>query len=304
MELKIYNPQEDEFLQSIDWNFEELKAEIFKKTELYLNLVYSDEQMKDAKKDIAALRKLVTALESKRKEIKKQVLVPYTDFERKGKELIEIINGAVSNIDAQIKGYEEGLRQEKLKKVEGIYEECIGDLDRLVPLEKIFKDSWLNKTTTLKSIKEEIIGIYTKVDADLKIINAESSQFVYEMKEEYLKSFDFAAAMAKKQELEETEKKKALFEEQRKKEAEEKARRIQQEAAQVHQAGKVPETPKQETLYIDEEGNPTLEAPKERILAITFRISARESRFKEVNNLIAQLQQCCESFEMLGREEL
>ena len=28
MELKIYNPQDNGFLQKIEWNFEELKAQI------------------------------------------------------------------------------------------------------------------------------------------------------------------------------------------------------------------------------------------------------------------------------------
>lgn len=75
MELKIYNPQADGFLKAIDWNFEELKEEITKKSSDYLNLVYSDDQIKDAKQDRANLRKLVTALEDKRKEIKKEVIL-------------------------------------------------------------------------------------------------------------------------------------------------------------------------------------------------------------------------------------
>ena len=29
MEFKIYNPQEEGFLKEIDWNYEELKTEIF-----------------------------------------------------------------------------------------------------------------------------------------------------------------------------------------------------------------------------------------------------------------------------------
>ena len=177
MELKIYNPQEDGFLQSIDWNFEDLKAEITQKSNEYMNLVYSDDQIKEAKKDRASLNKLISALEAKRKEIKKQVMVPYEDFEKKEKELVGIIQQAVDNIDSQIKGYEEGLRQEKLKKVKEIYKEAIGDLDRTVPLKRIFKDSWLNASTTLKSIKEEIAAIYAKVDADLKVINKESSTY-------------------------------------------------------------------------------------------------------------------------------
>lgn len=201
MELKIYNPQADGFLKAIDWNFEELKEEITKKSSDYLNLVYSDDQIKDAKQDRANLRKLVTALENKRKEIKKEIMVPYDDFASKEKELVEIINGAIENIDTQVKGYEEGKRQEKLTKVKEIYKECIGDLGRTVPFDKIFKESWLNVSTTLKSIKEEIITIREKIDGDLKIINAENSPYVYEMKEEYLKDFDLMAAMAKNSSL-------------------------------------------------------------------------------------------------------
>lgn len=198
MELKIYNPQVDGFLKSIDWNFDELKEEITKKSSDYLNLVYSSDQIKDAKQDRANLRKLVTALENKRKEIKKEIMVPYDDFAEKEKELVGIINEAITNIDTQVKGYEEGLRQEKLAKVKEIYKECIGDLDRTVPFEKIFKESWLNVSTTLKSIKEEIITIREKIDGDLKIINTENTPYVYEMKEEYLKDFDLMAAMTKK----------------------------------------------------------------------------------------------------------
>lgn len=71
MEFKIYNPQEDGFLQKIDWNYEELKTEIQKKANDYMNLVYTADQIKDAKKDRANLRKFVTALENKRKTRKR-----------------------------------------------------------------------------------------------------------------------------------------------------------------------------------------------------------------------------------------
>lgn len=68
MEFKIYNPQENGFLQKIDWNYEELKTEIQKKANDYMNLVYTADQIKDAKKDRAKLNKFVTALENKKKK--------------------------------------------------------------------------------------------------------------------------------------------------------------------------------------------------------------------------------------------
>lgn len=308
MELKIYNPREDGFLQSIDWNFEDLKAEITQKSNEYMNLVYSDDQIKEAKKDRAALNKLISALEAKRKEIKKQVMIPYEDFEKKEKELVGIIRQAVDNIDSQIKGYEEGLRQEKLKKVKEIYKESIGDLDRTVPLERIFKDSWLNASTTLKSIKEEIAAIYAKVDADLKVINKESSTYSYEMKEEYLKTFDLSAAMAKKQELEETARKKALFEEQKRKEAEERERRLREEAAMVERAGKpaaaeIMPAPMDEPAAAPEPVSPAAEAPTVRKKRVVIAITANENQFGYLNQVLSTLSKNAEKVEIISKEE-
>ena len=310
MELKIYNPQADGFLKAIDWNFEELKEEITKKSSDYLNLVYSDDQIKDAKQDRTNLRKLVTALEDKRKEIKKEVMLPYEDFAVKEKELVEIINGAIENIDTQVKGYEEGKRQEKLTKVKEIYKECIGDLDRTVPFEKIFKESWLNVSTTLKSIKEEIITIREKIDGDLKIINTENSPYVYEMKEEYLKDFDLMAAMAKKQQLEDTAKKKALYEEQKKQEAEEKERRRKEEAARVEMAGKVQKDqklPDPANIVTQQPAIPESyqeQAAKLRRKRVVIAITANETQFAYLNEVLMKLKRNAEQVDILESEEL
>lgn len=304
MELKIYNPQEDGFLQAIEWNFEELEAEITARSAEYLNLVYSDDQIKEAKKDRANLRKLINALEAKRKELKKKVMEPYNDFEEKEKKLLKIIGQAVDNIDVQVKGYEEGVRQEKEKKIKEIYKEAIGDLDRTVPLEKIFKESWLNVSTSQKSIKEDITGIHDKVEDDLKIINTENSPYIYEMKEEYLKSFDLMAAMAKKQELEDTAEKKKLFEEQRRREQEEKARRAAEEAARIANAGKkaVPSTaPEAKTLS---DGRATEAHEKVRRKRITFAVTANEKQFDTLNTLLMQLKANAEELIIISKEEM
>ncbi len=46
MELKIYNPQDDGFIQKIEWNFEELKKEISVASEEYAVSVYTDDAIK------------------------------------------------------------------------------------------------------------------------------------------------------------------------------------------------------------------------------------------------------------------
>lgn len=296
MELKIYNPQEDGFLQSIEWNFEELKQEVTKKANDYMNLVYSDDQVKEAKKDRADLRKFNTALNNKRKEVKGQIMAPYTAFESQIKELTGIVDQAIENIDTQVKGYEEAKRNEKLEKVKEVYKEVIGDLDRTVPFEKIFQERWLNVSTTLKSIKEEIFGIYQKVDADLKLINNDGSLFVFEMKEEYLKNFDLQAAMALKQRLEENEKKKAAFEAQRRKEEEERQKRLQAEAERIASAGKA--------AAVNADSDLQLEEARVKRVRLTIQITANEGQFEYLNNVLNTLSQNAERVEVLKKEEL
>ncbi len=287
MELKIYNPQEDGFLKEIDWNYEELKTEIQGKVNDYMNLVYTADQVKDAKKDRANLNKFVEALESKRKEIKKQITEPYSAFEKQEKELIGIVNKTITNIDTQIKGYEEATRQEKLEKVKEIYAKTIGGLADVVTFDKIFKDSWLNVSTSFKSITNEITEIRDKVDNDLVVINADTSPYAYEMKEEYLKNFDLTEAVNKKQQLEETEKKKALFEEQQKQKKDKDQKAMRKEIKKIVSAG-----------------NEKKESIKERTRAITFRCVVKEHNFKEVNARLNLVTKVCEKFEILEQEEL
>lgn len=296
MELKIYNPQEDGFLQKIDWNFEELKQELTAKVETYKNLVYSDDQMKEAKKDRAALRKFITALEDKRKEIKNQVMLPYTSFEKQEKELVSIVGQAVENIDIQIKGYEEGLRQEKLLKVQAIYEEVIGDLERTLPFEKLFKPEYTNASTTLKTVREEMAATVQRVDKELKLLNAETSPFVYEMKETYLKNLDMSEAFRVKQELEETQKKKEEYEALQKQKKEEEERKRQEEVKAIAEAGEAKEP------CTEDKPEPVKE--KQRALAITFKVTANEAQFSHVNQILSELQKNCMGFEIINKEEI
>ena len=300
MELIIYNPKEDGFIQSIDWNFEELKAEITEKAADYSNLVYSDDQIMDAKKDRADLNKFRKALDDKRKDIKKQVMNPYKEFESKIKELICIVDDAVLNIDGQIKGYEDILRQEKEVRCREIYAENIGDMDRIITFEKVFDPRWLNKTTTEKSIREDIISLRDKVDSDLKAINADTTPYVFEMKEEYLKDFNLTAAIEVRQKLEILERKKAIFEAEKKEKEAENKRKLEEEARAVHDAGITP------VIRIDADGNPVVveEEKQERVIEVTFRVKARESQFGALNEAIRMLRMNSETVEMLERKEV
>ena len=142
-------------------------------------------------------------------------------------------------------------------------------------------------STSFKSITNEITEIRDKVDNDLVVINADTSPYAYEMKEEYLKNFDLTEAVNKKQQLEETEKKKALFEEQQKQKKDKDQKAMREEIKKIVSAG-----------------NEKKESVKERTRAITFRCVVKERNFKEVNARLNLVTKVCEKFEILEQEEL
>lgn len=303
MELIIYSPKEDGFIKSIDWNFEELKKEVAERAANYLNLVYSDDQIKEAKKDRADLNKFKQALDKKRKEVKAQVMDPYKEFESQIKEVVAIVDEVVNNIDSQIKGYEEGLRQEKEKRCKEIFAECVGDLDRIVSWETVFNPKWLNRTTGEKAIREEIEAFVSKVDAELKTIGADTSEFVFEMKEEYLRTFDLARAMAVKQELEEAKAKKAVFEAEQKRIEAKKQEALKCEAEAVVNAGTEPVM----AIELDEDGNPVIvekEARNLKRVMVTLRVTANETQYPALNAAIKTLREKAEKVELLERKEI
>lgn len=288
-------------IEPIRWNHEELKQWLLDRTEQYHGLVVTadKEQIQDAKKHMADMRKLRKALEDERIKAKKKISKPYDDFAVKEKELIQILDDAIQELDVQVKEYDEILRKEKLEKAKEIYKEEIGDLDRTIPFEKVYQESWLNKTKTLKSIREEIANIRDKVDADLKLINMENSAYAFEMKEEYMKSFDLTAAMAKKQELEEAAKRKAVFEEQRKKREEERQKRLEEEANMIHGAGKA-EPDRQSPTNMEE----AMTAPPARRKRVVVSITANMSQFSDLNRILNMLREHAEEVRVLETEEL
>lgn len=206
MELKI-NAMET--TNAINFNFEELKNEITTKSELYKNMVYTDDTIKTAKEDRASLNKFIKALEDKRKEVKKQCLEPYNNFEKQVKELVRIISEPVTLIGEQITEFEEREKAAKREEVERLFNEA--GFEPFVKLEQIFDPKWLNKSSSLKSIATELKNIAERIKSDLAVLN-EISEFQFEATETYKDTLDISKAIAEKNRLVEMQKRKAEHE--------------------------------------------------------------------------------------------
>lgn len=205
--------------KTIDFNFEELKGQLASSLELYTGLVVTEDSIKSAKEDRAKLNKLREALETKRKEVKKECMAPYTDFESKVKELVALIDKPIAAIDGQLKGYEDKRRSEKREAVLAIYEETVGELRSLLPFERLWQDTWYNTGVSMKKIREAIVSAEEKAASDLEVLATVESEFAEPVKLKYLETLDLNAALAERARLQERAKRLREYEEQRAKAA-------------------------------------------------------------------------------------
>lgn len=234
--------------EAIEFNFEELKEQVTNKVAMYKNLVYTDEQVKEAKADRAALNKFIKNLSDERIRVKKQCLKPYEEFETKINELVAIVNEPIQMIDKQVKEYEEQKKAEKENAIRELFE-SIG-FQSFVTLEMIFDPKWLNASVSMKKIEEQMTERKYQIGNDVMTIS-QLPEFSFEAMEMYKQTLDLSKAIQEGQKLADIAKRKAEHE------AELARRKAEQEAAE--QAAKAMPKPAQDTQIPVEENEMTAE---------------------------------------------
>lgn len=230
MELRIEQYQMPE---KILFNFEELKNEIMAKTAHFETLVYTEEQIKDAKADKAALNKLKKALNDERIKREREYMQSFNEFKGQINEIISIIDRSVNAVDKQVKAYDEQQKAVKKELIIGIYEGF--GFPEWVDFYKIFDEKWLNVTVKEKAIEEALRSKFEQIAADLATL-ASLPEFGFEASEEYKRTLDINRAIAEGRRLAEIPKRKAEQEAARKA-AEEAALRAAEAEAKANDIG-------------------------------------------------------------------
>lgn len=179
----------------INFNYNEIKAALVEKMELYKDAQFTEDSKNIAKKEIAALRNIKSAIDEKRKTVKNECLKPYADFEEKAKELMRIIDEPINLIDSQVKAFDEKRKQEKMKKIQEIYIEVIGDMGEYLPLDTVFNTKWLNVATSVKSITDEITNAISSAREAVNTLSTMQSESVSEALKIYKKTLSLADAL-------------------------------------------------------------------------------------------------------------
>lgn len=150
-------------LPVLAFNFEGLKTWAEGLTARYADLVVTEEAVVDVKSDMAELNKSKAKLEEARKETVRRVSEPIREFEKQIKEIVGIFDAAYAGLGAQVKVFEDAQRNEKRKVVEGIIkEECDAAYGSGPRLNIPVQDSWLNKSASLKAVRDSVAAIIEK----------------------------------------------------------------------------------------------------------------------------------------------
>lgn len=201
MEFKITPLKRPE---PIVWNYNELKAELIEKIGFYETLVYTDDQIKDAKADRANLNKLKKALNDERLRLQREYMQPFDEFKKQVDDLIATIDKPAAVIDRQVKNYEEQKRAEKEKEIRDY---LVGfHLPFGMDPQELFDTRWLNATATMTKIKDELAEKLKKIESDAQAIEG-IEEYRDQAIRAYLKTKDLGEAMREAQKAKETEEK-------------------------------------------------------------------------------------------------
>ena len=184
----------------LDTQLEMARAELKK-----YNYVVTENNYKDAKKDRADLNKLVKQVSDARKSFENKAFDKWKTDKNKIMDFEKEVKGYSEELAKGMEVFDEKEREEKRAQIfeawEHLLEERNSDFYDLTPK---FNDKWLNKTTSAKSIEDDLKAIHDKITQDLGFMSTflptdeiEAEQ----VKEAYFKEYDLTFAKMKADEL-------------------------------------------------------------------------------------------------------
>lgn len=145
-------------LPVIKMNFEEVKGSLQETMKKFEGIIVTEEGLQDCKatqKNLASLRKNI---DTYRKDIKREMLVPIDVFEYQCKELIKTIEDVEKPIKEGIKIFDDKRREEKREKALELIKESVDkhNLNKEYASKLTVKNEYLNLSKSLKSVREDI----------------------------------------------------------------------------------------------------------------------------------------------------
>lgn len=182
-------------IPAMSWNKDEVERNIDEMLAAYKGRVYTPESIKSAKEDRAKVNGLDKQLGAAATAAKKLYMKPLEDFQQSIKEMqgkCKEISGA---IDAQVKTVEAAEKEEKASTLRLIYRDNIGELEALIPFERLLDNRWLNKTFAISEAKKTLCQSIENIRSDLDFIRENCGEDVEPCTTEYLRNLSVNEAV-------------------------------------------------------------------------------------------------------------
>lgn len=172
----------------IETNLNELEAYVNESLKKYHGLVYTDDQIKDAKTDRRNLNNLGKAINDWRIRQEREFNEPFAAVKAQCNRVVGQIKEVSGEIDSQVKAYEQSKKEQKKQQIADYWDEIkLHD----IPLEQIFDERWLNVTCSEKEWKTALDRRKERISMDLaSFANYADAKMCEFMITEYMKTLD------------------------------------------------------------------------------------------------------------------
>lgn len=257
--------------------FDEIKSKALEDVAVFKGLIIDEDNLEEAPKWRAELNKKAKRISDFRiafeKDYKKRIEKSTSQL----KELSAIYTDASNNIDTQVKVFDDKRKAEKWEQIQQIFEDTFSGWTTIFDISEIerFSDGkWMNKGTSLDSIKKFMEDTKKRIESGISSINGLNSKYGKEMILAFRNRLDIADALNKKSELERLEQQML-------------ARKAEEEKAKEATVANK-ETVEEEQETVQEEEQETVQVPQEdeKEYRLKFAIYGTKAQLLEVANYI------------------
>lgn len=195
MENELTVRVERPVIPAMSWNKDEVKQNLDEMIAAYTGRVYTPESIKGAKDDRAKINNWDKQLGAAVTAAKKIYLKPLEDFQTDIKAMREQCKKVSGAIDEQVKAVEQAEKDEKASTLRLIYRDNIGELEALIPFERLLDNRWLNKTFAIAEAKKTLCKAIEGVRSDLDFIRENCGEDVEPCTTEYLRNLSVNEAV-------------------------------------------------------------------------------------------------------------
>ena len=252
---------------TVEDNIAEAKEYALQLKEYYSKLIFSENQIEEAKIERASINKIVKKISDYRKDIVAEFKKPIEIFETTAKETEKILKETADFVDIQIKNYEDKIKSSKKEEIVKIFNDLIEEkaLGDLIKFDMIFDERYLNKTYDIENVEEDIADKLSQISNDIKAIKNLNSEYEVSLINNYLNTFDLSKVIVENKRLYELK----------------EQTKISQENIKNHNQEKI------EKMLQNETKSETIDPIKEYVLRIKAPLSKLKAlrTFLELNNM-------------------